>query len=108
METATKLHSITKRYNVPLIINDRVDVAIASGAEGVHLGQDDMCQYSICEIFKEKRHLSVVIIAITAAKKILSKDAIVGISASTVEEAVRAVNEGADYLGIGTLFATPT
>jgi len=43
VETATKLHDITKRYNVPLIINDRVDVAIASGAEGVHLGQDDMC-----------------------------------------------------------------
>ncbi|GAM35702.1 thiamine-phosphate dipyrophosphorylase [Talaromyces pinophilus] len=88
VETATKLHDITKRYNVPLIINDRVDVAIASGAEGVHLGQDDM--------------------SITAAKKILSKDAIVGISASTVEEAVKAVEEGADYLGIGTLFATPT
>lgn len=39
---AKKLHEITKRYNVPLIINDRVDVAVASGAEGVHLGQDDM------------------------------------------------------------------
>jgi thiamine-phosphate diphosphorylase/hydroxyethylthiazole kinase len=45
VETATKLHDITKRYNVPLIINDRVDVAIASGADGVHLGQDDMCKY---------------------------------------------------------------
>lgn len=45
METATKLHDITKRYNVPFIINDRVDVAIASGAEGVHLGQDDMCKH---------------------------------------------------------------
>lgn len=49
-----------------------------------------------------------VLLAITAAKKMLSRDAIVGISASTVEEAVRAVEEGADYLGIGTLFATPT
>jgi thiamine-phosphate diphosphorylase/hydroxyethylthiazole kinase len=48
------------------------------------------------------------VIAIIAAKKILSKDAIVGISASTVEEAIKAVEEGADYLGIGTLFATPT
>jgi thiamine-phosphate diphosphorylase / hydroxyethylthiazole kinase len=46
--------------------------------------------------------------AITAAKKILPKDAIVGISASCVEDAVRAVEEGADYLGIGTMFATPT
>ena len=42
VETAKKLHAITQRYNVPLIINDRVDVALASGAEGVHLGQDDM------------------------------------------------------------------
>lgn len=49
METATRLHDITKRYNVPLIINDRVDVAIASGAEGVHLGQDDMCKHFIYE-----------------------------------------------------------
>jgi thiamine-phosphate diphosphorylase/hydroxyethylthiazole kinase len=56
VETATKLHDITKQYNVPLIINDRVDVAIASGAEGVHLGQDDMCKHFICEIPKEERH----------------------------------------------------
>jgi thiamine-phosphate diphosphorylase/hydroxyethylthiazole kinase len=47
VETAKKLHAITQRYNVPLIINDRVDVALASGAEGVHLGQDDMGMY-IC------------------------------------------------------------
>lgn len=46
MDTAKKLHAITQRYNVPLIINDRVDVAIASGAEGVHLGQDDMGECS--------------------------------------------------------------
>lgn len=43
VQTATKLHEITKQYGVPLVINDRVDVAVASGAEGVHLGQDDMC-----------------------------------------------------------------
>lgn len=42
IETARKLHEITKAYNVPLLINDRVDVALAAGAEGVHLGQDDM------------------------------------------------------------------
>lgn len=54
------------------------------------------------------KELADVLLAITAAKKMLSRDAIVGISASTVEEAVRAVEEGADYLGIGTLFATPT
>ncbi|KAL4929896.1 uncharacterized protein BDV17DRAFT_281085 [Aspergillus undulatus] len=88
IETARKLHRITQAHGVPLIINDRVDVALASGAEGVHLGQDDM--------------------VISEAKKLLPKDAIIGISASTIEEAQAAVAAGADYLGIGTLFATPT
>ncbi|KAI9367213.1 Hydroxyethylthiazole kinase family-domain-containing protein [Aspergillus egyptiacus] len=88
IETARQLHRITQKYGVPLIINDRVDVALAIGAEGVHLGQDDML--------------------ISEAKKLLPKDAIVGISASSVEEAQAAVAAGADYLGIGTLFATPT
>ncbi|KAH8696072.1 putative thiamine-phosphate pyrophosphorylase [Talaromyces proteolyticus] len=88
IEIAKKLHNITRKYNVPLIINDRVDVALASGAEGVHLGQDDM--------------------DIRAAKEILGNDKIIGISASCVEDAVKAVQEGADYLGIGTVFATPT
>ncbi|KAL1977443.1 hypothetical protein VTN31DRAFT_302 [Thermomyces dupontii] len=88
IETAKKLHAITRRYNVPLIVNDRVDVAIAAGAEGVHLGQDDM--------------------SLVEARKILPKDAIVGISVSTGEEAVLATQQGADYVGIGTLFATPT
>ncbi|KAL4797607.1 hypothetical protein BDV19DRAFT_377434 [Aspergillus venezuelensis] len=88
IETARKLHRITQAHGVPLIINDRVDVALASGAEGVHLGQDDM--------------------VISEAKKLLPKNAIIGISASNIEEAQAAVAAGADYLGIGTLFATPT
>ncbi|KAL2870896.1 uncharacterized protein BJX67DRAFT_369833 [Aspergillus lucknowensis] len=88
IETARKLHRITQAHGVPLIINDRVDVALAIGAEGVHLGQDDM--------------------SISEAKKLLPKDAIIGISASSIEEAQAAVAAGADYLGIGTLFATPT
>lgn len=46
VETARKLHQVTKKYNVPLLINDRVDVALAIGAEGVHLGQDDMSTFS--------------------------------------------------------------
>jgi hypothetical protein len=45
VETARKLHRVTKKYNVPLLINDRVDVALAIGAEGVHLGQDDMSSF---------------------------------------------------------------
>ncbi|CAI7618295.1 unnamed protein product [Penicillium bialowiezense] len=88
VETARKLHQVTKKYNVPLLINDRVDVALAIGAEGVHLGQDDM-KYE-------------------QAKLLLPKDAIIGISTSTVEEAQKAVADGADYIGIGTMFATPT
>ncbi|BCS02594.1 bifunctional hydroxyethylthiazole kinase/thiamine-phosphate diphosphorylase [Aspergillus luchuensis] len=88
VETAKKLHQITKKYNVPLLINDRVDVALAAGVEGVHLGQDDM--------------------AIEVARKLLPENAIIGISASSIEEAQKAVAAGADYLGIGTMFATPT
>ncbi|KAJ5988643.1 hypothetical protein N7481_003853 [Penicillium waksmanii] len=86
--TARKLHQICQKYGVPLLINDRVDVALAVGAEGVHLGQDDM--------------------KFAEAKKILPKDAIIGISASTLEEAQKAIADGADYLGIGTMFTTPT
>lgn len=86
--TASKLHEITRRHRVPLLINDRVDVALAIGAEGVHLGQDDM--------------------PIAAARRILGKDAIIGITASSVDEAQVAQKGGADYLGIGTIFTTPT
>ncbi|KAJ5824605.1 hypothetical protein N7447_006945 [Penicillium robsamsonii] len=88
VETAWKLHQVTKKYNVPLLINDRVDVALAIGAEGVHLGQDDMN-------FEE-------------AKRLLPKNAIIGISTSSVAEAKKATADGADYIGIGTMFATPT
>ncbi len=86
--TATKLHEITNRHGVPLLINDRVDVALAVGAEGVHLGQDDM--------------------PIAAARRILGKDAIIGITANSIDEARAAQKGGADYLGAGTVFATPT
>lgn len=85
---ASKLHEIAKRYNVPLLINDRVDVALAIDAEGVHLGQDDM--------------------PISAARKILGRDKIIGITANSIEEAQAAQNGGADYLGLGTVFATLT
>ncbi|ROW17508.1 hypothetical protein VPNG_00925 [Cytospora leucostoma] len=86
--TAKKLHEVTKRHNVPLLINDRVDVALAVGCEGVHLGQDDM--------------------DIGTARKLLGSDKIIGISTNTVEEAVTACEQGADYLGIGTVFSTQT
>ena len=83
-----QLHAITKRHNVPLLINDRVDVAQAIGAEGVHLGQDDM--------------------DLGTARKILGHDKIIGVTANSIEEATEATNGGADYLGIGTVYATPT
>ncbi|GJC95396.1 Hydroxyethylthiazole kinase [Colletotrichum higginsianum IMI 349063] len=85
---ARRLHAITRAAGVPLLINDRVDVALAVGCEGVHIGQDDM--------------------ELTAARKILGPDAIIGVTASTIEEALKACEDGADYLGIGTVFATST
>ena len=83
-----RLHEVTKKYNVPLLINDRVDVALAVGAEGVHLGQDDM--------------------DLQTARRLLGPDAIIGVSASNISEAVKAVGGGASYLGIGTVYATLT
>lgn len=88
IETARKLHQITQKHGVPLLINDRIDVCLAVGAEGVHIGQDDM--------------------DISTAKRLLPADAIVGVTASSVDEAAAAISGGADYLGIGTIFATPT
>ncbi|KAI1212459.1 TMP-TENI-domain-containing protein [Annulohypoxylon truncatum] len=88
VSTARKLHEITKKYKVPLLINDRVDVALAVGCEGVHIGQDDLDLHT--------------------ARKILGEDAIIGVTVSNLAEVETAVKWGADYLGIGTVFATPT
>ncbi|KAH7349477.1 hydroxyethylthiazole kinase [Plectosphaerella cucumerina] len=88
VETARKLHEVTRRLGVPLLINDRVDVALAIGCEGVHIGQDD--------------------IDIASARRLLGPNAIIGVTASTKEEAITAAAAGADYLGIGTVFATQT
>ncbi|KAB5570080.1 Hydroxyethylthiazole kinase family-domain-containing protein [Coniochaeta sp. 2T2.1] len=85
---ARELHAITRRYNVPLLINDRVDVALAVGCEGCHVGQDDM--------------------KLEDARRLLGPDAIIGVSANTLEEAVRACKGGVDYLGIGAVYATAT
>lgn len=87
-ELAKKCKKITDEYNVPLIINDRIDVAQAVDAAGVHLGQDDMP----CKI----------------ARKILGPDKTIGISACTYKEALKAQNDGADYLGVGAIKATST
>lgn len=85
---AEKVHDITKKYNVPLIIDDRMDVAIAIGAEGVHLGQSDM--------------------PINIARRILGDKFIIGATTKTVPQALEAYGQGADYLGVGAIYPTTT
>lgn len=88
MALAEKVHTITKKYDVPLIIDDRVDVALAIDAEGVHVGQSDM--------------------PVTLARKLMGEEKIVGATAKTVEQAVEAYAQGADYLGVGAIYPTTT
>ncbi len=85
---AEKVHTLTKKYNIPLIIDDRIDVAMAIEAEGVHLGQSDM--------------------PINTARKILGSDFIIGATAKTVPQALEAYEQGADYLGVGAIYPTTT
>lgn len=85
---AENVHKLTKKYNVPLIIDDRVDVALAINAEGVHLGQSDM--------------------PIDIARKILGDNIIIGATTKTVAQAVEAYAQGADYLGVGAIYPTTT
>lgn len=87
-ETAVSIKKITEKYNVPLIINDRLDIALAVDAEGVHLGQSDLPA-------KE-------------ARQILGEDKIIGVSARNQELAIQAYEDGADYLGVGAMYATST
>lgn len=87
-ELALKVKEITTRYNVPLIINDRVDVALAIDADGVHVGQSDLP----CDV----------------TRKLIGKDKILGVSAATIEEAKKAERDGADYIGTGAVFPTKT
>ena len=85
---ACRLKELCDKYSVPLIINDRLDIALAVGAAGVHLGQDDLP----CAV----------------ARRLLGEDFIIGVSAHIPAEAVQAVSEGADYLGCGAVFGTAT
>ena len=85
---AARLHSVTAEGGVPLIINDYPEIARSIQAEGVHLGQDDL--------------------SITAARRIVGPSFAVGKSTHSVEQAVRASSEGADYIGFGPIFATLT
>lgn len=88
LELAQKVHAITKRYNVPLIIDDRVDIALAIDAEGVHVGDSDM--------------------PVDLARQLMGKDKIVGATAKTVPWAKKAFMQGADYIGVGAIYPTTT
>ena len=87
-DLALKVKEITSRYDVPLLINDRIDIALAVDSEGVHIGQDDM--------------------PADIAREIIGEDKILGVSASTVEEAKKAEIDSADYIGSGAVFPTAT
>ena len=87
-DEALQLKALCDSFNVPLIINDRLDIAMAVGAAGVHLGQDDL--------------------PCAAARKLLGEDYIIGVSAHNPAEAKAALQSGADYLGCGAVFGTAT
>ena len=88
LELAEKVHTITKRYGIPLIIDDRVDIALAIDAEGVHVGQSDM--------------------PVAIARKLMGPDKIVGATTKTVPQALEAYQAGADSLGVGAIYPTTT
>jgi thiamine-phosphate pyrophosphorylase len=85
---ASEMKKTTDRYGIPLIINDRIDIAMAVDAAGVHIGQKD--------------------IPADIARKVIGKDMLLGVSAASVAEAVNAAITGADYLGVGAMFPTGT
>lgn len=85
---ALKMRALTRRYETVFIVNDRLDIALLCGADGVHLGQSD--------------------VPVKEARRILGKDKLIGATAKTAEQAVLAKEEGADYLGSGAWYATST
>ncbi len=88
LSLAEKVHEITQGYDIPLIIDDRVDVALAVNAEGVHVGQSDM--------------------PVKIARQLMGNEKIVGATAKTVPQALEAYEQGADYLGVGAIYPTTT
>ena len=85
---ALEVKKLCKKYNIPFIIDDNVELAVKCGADGVHVGQSDMEAGN--------------------ARKLVGPDMIMGVSAQTVEQAIKAEKEGADYLGVGAVFSTST
>lgn len=87
-EEALAMKQLAHQYRVPLIINDRLDIALACDADGLHVGQQDL--------------------PVAAARRLLGPDKLIGASVQTVAEAIQAQHDGADYLGVGAMFATAT
>ena len=85
---AVRVKKITQKYNVPLIINDRIDIALAIDADGVHVGQSDM--------------------PAKIARSMIGEDKILGVSAATIKEATKAQLDSADYIGVGAVYPTNT
>ena len=85
---AKKIGAVVHKYNIPLIINDDIEAALASGADGVHVGQDDICA--------------------SEARQKIGSSMILGVSAGTAEMALEAERCGADYIGAGAVFSTST
>ena len=88
LEQAQKVKKITDKYHIPFVVNDNVDIAIAIDADGVHVGQKDMEAGQV--------------------RQKLGQDKIIGVSVQTVEQALSAQKNGADYLGVGAVFSTST
>ncbi len=88
VEEAQAIRDLLARHNIPLIINDRIDVALAVKADGVHLGQKDLS----CRM----------------ARELLPDTMIIGISAGSLNDAIAAQSDGADYIGVSPIYATPT
>ncbi|AWK50818.1 thiamine phosphate synthase [Clostridium beijerinckii] len=86
--TAVKVKQITDKYNVPLLINDRLDIALAVDAAGVHVGQSDL--------------------PLVVVRKVIGEDKIIGVSTGTLEQALKAQDDGADYIGVGAMYSTGT
>ncbi len=88
IDLAQKISTTCRKHNALLIINDRLDVALAADADGLHIGQDDM--------------------PVKTARQLMPMDKIIGVSASSLDEAIKAKKDGADYLGVGAIYATPS
>ena len=88
LQEAKELCALCRRYGVPFLVNDNVEIAIACGADGIHVGQEDLAAGEV--------------------RRRVGKNMLLGVSVHTVEEACRAVRDGADYLGLGAVFPTNT